>query len=95
MWGISWIAEELIAFQEGLCFVELLLDMFLYYPPHYARYINYIRGIHKIISPTQPNLLCVERGDMFRLTQAILRPSTDGRPEDGLCKPKRVASLNT
>jgi hypothetical protein len=26
MWGISWIAEELLAFQQGLCSLELVME---------------------------------------------------------------------
>jgi hypothetical protein len=30
---------------------------------------NYTRIVHTIISPAQPNLLCIQRSDMFRLSQ--------------------------
>jgi hypothetical protein len=34
------------------------------------RFLNYTGSVHTIISPTQPNLLCIQRGDMFRLSQS-------------------------
>jgi hypothetical protein len=37
-----------------------------YYPSRCARNINYTRGVHTIISPTQLTLLYIQRCDMFR-----------------------------
>jgi hypothetical protein len=32
--------------------------------------VNYTSSVHTIISPSQPNLLCIQRGDIFQLSQS-------------------------
>jgi hypothetical protein len=44
--------------------------IFWHYPSCCARNVNYTRSIHTITSPTQPDLLRIQRGDMFRLSKS-------------------------
>ena len=60
MWGISWLAEELLASQEGLCFIKLVtyvvvysLKMVWYEPKHVAMIVlttkTYVWGCLRVV----------------------------------------------
>jgi hypothetical protein len=55
-----------------------------------------LKSIRTMTSPTQPDLLCIER-DMFRLVQAILRSSTASQKSmEGLgmaCESRNMSPL--
>jgi hypothetical protein len=48
-------------------------------------FVGYTRSVHTIISPTEPNVLCIQRGTTFRLSQSPPQ-AFNGRLEDGSVK---------